>query len=156
MPFFQSEPYTWDRVKEFFTTGEYEPTDPYDLSGKVNTATNKVLDMIENAGDSVIRGNPYAFNAAVNALPISATEKAALKAAYGMVTSKSLRQRSGPRVTKRTTMPYGTRRKRSYYPRRRAYSKKARSVYRKKPVSKKRNASAATMNLIWKAMKSRM
>ena len=63
-----------------------------------------------------------------------------------------------PKRTVGSRMPYG---KRSYAKRRTAYRPRARKVYRKKPVSYGRRRTYGrkpnpSLNLIWKAMQSRM
>lgn len=115
-------------------------------------ATDADKDMLDDVKDMSKNFNQREISAIVNSLPIPWAAKQALHLFF-----RKQRVPRGPSVKKRPEMAYGTRRKRAYTPRRRAYSKKPRKVYRKKSVSKRRtNASNATMNLIWKAMKSRL
>jgi len=136
----------YEQINEFLSSETY--TKP---------AVDLGLDAVENLGNKIVTMTPYVFNRFIDNFPISLTEKNALKSAFALVKQRDFARRGGPQVKKRPNMAYGTRRKSAYPVRRRAYSKKSRKVYRKKPFSKRRsNASSTTMNLIWKAMKSRI
>lgn len=135
----------YDRLNDFLSSEQY--TKP---------VVDYTLDKIEQLGDKLLGMTPIVFNRMIDQFPISQDEKNAFKATFSLMKQNNPRRPTGPAVRKRSNMAYGTRRKRAYTPRRRAYSKKSRKVYRKKPVSGRRNASNTTMNLIWKAMKSRI